>query len=166
MFKKIRSTCFLIFQFFNHIGLHCINKQYIVSGDTYYVPDSKLSASSVYSLILDVIYSRLTNELDRSGSWTAGVRQDDQFIQVNFILLSFFRPCLWRMFESVSKCMFKVEAYILLIYFFGARYWTALQHMTTKSHEQMNTTKMGGAWKFAKICILFNVFIRPMQSCK
>ena len=66
---------------------HCINKQYIVSGDTYYVPNSKLSASSVFSWELDVIYSRLTNEHDYHGSWTAGVNRDDQFIQVSFIFL-------------------------------------------------------------------------------
>jgi len=43
-------------------SLHCNSKQYIVSGDQFYVPDSKLSASSIQSVGLNAIYSRLTNE--------------------------------------------------------------------------------------------------------
>jgi len=90
-----KLTVYVTFQFICVTGLHCYNKQYIVSGDTYYVPDSKLSASSVNSPGLDVMYSRLTNEQALSGSWTAGVHQDDQFIQVIVIFLSFFRPSMW-----------------------------------------------------------------------
>ena len=117
--KSIYSTKLTVnvtFQFIYVTGLHCYNKQYIVSGDQYYVPDSKLSASSVNSPGLDVMYSRLTNEQALSGSWTAGVHQDDQFIQVNFIFyLSFDLVCgeVSFIYRRSRKCMFNVEPYKL-----------------------------------------------------
>jgi len=58
-----------------------------VSGDAYHVPDSKLSASSVLSPGLDVIYSRLTNEHESYGGWGSALLDQDQFIQVRFTSL-------------------------------------------------------------------------------
>jgi len=82
--------------------------QYVVSGDQYYVPDSKLSASSVHSG-LGVIYSRLTNEHQSSGSWSVGVdylNQDDQFIQVIFIMFFVLYICHNRFVERFFFCLF------------------------------------------------------------
>jgi len=66
-------------------SLHCNSKQYIVS---------KLSASSIQSVGLNAIYSRLTNEDSAKGSWSVAgtsLHRDDQFIQVRFINLYYRR---------------------------------------------------------------------------
>jgi len=112
---------------------HCINKQYIVSGDQYYVPNSKLSASSVHSSALDVIYSRLTNEHDYNAGWCSAVKNDVQFIQVSFIVFSFSRPCMWWSFVYLLMLpKMYVQCQQIVLVSFRARYWTALLHMANK----------------------------------
>ena len=83
-----KSTVYMIIHsiyLHDKTGLDC--KQCIVSGDAYHVPDSKLSASSVHSPGLGVIYSRLTNEHESYGGWGSFVLNQDQFIQVRFTSL-------------------------------------------------------------------------------